>query len=403
MAKTAKKTAKKTPKNASESKIISSIIKKQESVTRKDIADWKAAMQEATRVDNPKQIKLQELYNTITMDALLTSQMGLRIDKTQGADFEITNADGKFDEQATKIIKDLGVYDSLSEIIIESRFYRNSLVEFAFNETGGVISSLVPRKHIVPDTGMFFGDLSSDKGIDYRAMPDFGKWIIEFSIRDGDLGILNKAVPHVLMKKFAQVCWSELCEIFGIPPRVLKTNTSDKAMLARAENMLRTIGSAAWWIIDTSEDFNFAQTSATNGDVYKNFIQLCNSEISMLVLGAVIGQDTANGNYSKEESNTKLLESIVLADRRYVENSFNNAVLPALSQLGVVRDGLRLVIRRETDVKSLWEMTFQAAQYFEVDHEWVKNTFGIEVTGQRSFGMAETQMRDKKNDLDFFL
>ncbi|WP_446662918.1 phage portal protein family protein, partial [Flavobacterium psychrophilum] len=35
--------------------------------------------------------------------------------------------------------------------------------------------------------------------------------------------MLNKAVSHVLFKRFAQSCWSELCEIYGIPPRVLKT------------------------------------------------------------------------------------------------------------------------------------------------------------------------------------
>lgn len=385
------------------SNMIATVIKKQESVTRKDIADWKSAIQEATRIDNPRQARLQELYSTIMYDALLTSQVGLRIDKTQGADFELTNADGKLDEQATKTVKDLGVYDCLSEIIIESRFYRNSLVEFMFDSAGKLVCELIPRKHIVPDIGIFFGDLSKEKGVNYRELPDFGRWIVEFPVRNGDLGILNKAIPHVLMKKFAQSCWSELCEIFGIPPRVLKTNTSDKAMLTRAENMMRAIGSAAWWIIDTTENFEFASPSNANGDVYKNFIQLCNSEISMLVLGAVIGQDTEFGNRSKEESSVKLLDSIVLADRRYVENCFNNVVLPALNQIGIVNEGLRLVIRKETNTADLWKMTFEAAQYFDIDHEWVKNTFGIEVTGQRAFGMAEQQMRDKNADLNFFI
>jgi phage gp29-like protein len=403
MAATAKKTIE-TGKKASDGKIIASVIKKQESITRKDIADWKAAIQEATRVDNPRQVKLQEMYNTIMIDARLTAQAGLRIDKTQGADFEITDADGKFDEQATKTIKDLELYDSLSEIIIESRFYRNSVMEFMFDSNGKLTCELVPRKHIVPDSGVFLADLSKDNGVNYRELPDFGKWIVEFGIRSGDLGILNKAVPHVLMKKFAQTCWSELCEIFGIPPRVLKTNTGDKAALTRAENMMRTIGSAAWWIIDTDEDFNFATTpSNTSGDVYKNFIQLCNQEISMLILGVIIGQDTEFGNRSKEESSVQLLDSIVLADRRYVTNNFNNIVLPALAQLGIIKDGLRLVIRKETDIKSLWDMTYQAAQYFDVDAEWVKSTFGIEVTGPRKYGAGESQMRDKSTDLDFFL
>ncbi|MDR3226592.1 MAG: DUF935 family protein [Prevotellaceae bacterium] len=383
------------------SDLISYVIKKQESITRKDIADWKKAIQEATRAENPKQIRLQELYNTIMYDALLTSQIGLRIDKTQGADFEITNADGKLDEQSTKLIKDLGLYDSLSEIIIESRFFRNSVVEFAYDSSGLLLTSLIPRKHIVPDTGQFFGDLGDDKGIYYRELPDFGKWIVEFPIRPDDLGILNKAIPHILMKKFAQACWSELCEIYGIPPRVLKTNTTDKGMLQRAENMMRTIGSAAWWIIDTEENFEFANPTNTNGDVYKNFIQLCNNEISMLIVGAVLGQDTVNGNRSKEEVSEKLLESVVLADRRFVENCFNKIVMPALCNMGILKDGLRLAIRRETDIQDMWKMTYEAAQFFDVDVEWIKNTFGIAVTGLRTFGV-QTEMRDKDN-LDFFV
>jgi hypothetical protein len=77
--------------------------------------------------------------------------------------------------------------------------------------------------------------------------------------------------------------------------------------------------------------------------------------------------------------------------------------LPALSQIGIVREGLRLVVRRETNIQELWKMTFEAAQYFDIDHEWVKSTFGVEVTGQRTFGMPATQMRDKNTDLDFFL
>jgi hypothetical protein len=395
-------TGKKPAKKTGGSNVIASVIKKQESVTRKDIADWKAAIREATRVDNPRQVRLQELYTAIMYDALLTSQVGLRIDKTQGADFELTGADGKLDEQATKTVKDLGVYDSLSEIIIESRFYRNSLVEFIFDGEGKLTCELIPRKHIVPDIGVFFGDLSKEKGVSYRELPDFGRWIVEFPVRGGDLGIFNKAVPHVLMKKFAQSCWSELCEIFGIPPRVLKTDTTNREMLARAEQIMRAIGSAAWWIIDTMENFEFANPLNSNGDVYRNFIQLCNSEISMLVLGAVIGQDTEFGNRSKEESSAKLLDSIVFADRRYVENCFNNIVLPALNQIGLVKDGLRLVIRKETDTESLWKMTFEAAQYFDVDPEWVKSTFGIEVTGQRAFGIVERQMHDK-SELNFFI
>jgi phage gp29-like protein len=283
-------------------------------------------------------------------------------------------------------IRDNFIYDSLSEIIIESRLYGCSVVEFSYNAVGRLVSDLIPRKHIAPSDGVFYADVSDDKGVRYRELPDFGKWIIEFNYnRPGDYGLLNKAVPHVIMKSFAQMCWSELCEIFGIPPRVLKTDTSNREQLDRAEKMMKTIGAAAFFIIDTEEEFTFAPNmTTTNGDVYKNLIQLCNDEISMLVTGAILGQDTVNGNRSKEESSTTLADRVVLADQRNIEIQFNHVVLPALSALGAVREGLRLSIRKETDLQQLWDMTFQAATHFNIKPEWVKETFGIEVTGEKT-------------------
>jgi len=97
-------------------------------------------------------------------------------------------------------------------------------------------------------------------------MPEYGAWILEFG-QPGELGLLNNCVPHVLMKRFAQSCWSELCEIYDIPPRVMKTNTHDRGMVTRAEKMMKDMGSAAWFIIDGSEEFEFAQGVSTNGDV----------------------------------------------------------------------------------------------------------------------------------------
>lgn len=131
------------------------------------------------------------------------------------------------------------------------------------------MADLVPRENVSPEVGKFYPDAEGSETVDYRLLPEFGRWLVEIYPRKCDLGLLNKAVPYVLIKKFALSCWSELCEIFGIPPRVMKTNTTDDEMLERAETMMREIGSAAYFIIDTTEDFEFAQGVATNGDVYK--------------------------------------------------------------------------------------------------------------------------------------
>ncbi|MFR4236758.1 MAG: DUF935 family protein [Alistipes onderdonkii] len=229
----------------------------------------------------PKQVLLQHLFEEVMLDALMTSQISvLRVGKSQGAEFEL-KSNGKKDDAETQKFKDSGLYEDLVELIIEAQFFNHSVVEF--NYDGDDLSAeLIPRANISPEVGKFYPDTQDSTMIDYRDLPEFRKWIVEVYPRKRDLGLLNKAVPYVLIKKFALSCWSELCEIFGIPPRVMKTNTTDDEMLERADTMMKEIGSAAYFIIDTTEDFEFAQGVATNGDVYKNLISTCDQRLSLL-------------------------------------------------------------------------------------------------------------------------
>ena len=358
------------------------VIRRQEAIVRRDIASWRTARQEATRAGNPKQHLLQVLYDEVMLDAKMTSQIGLRISKSQAADWFLKKGD-KNDEEAMNLLKDTGLYDKLAKYIVESRFYNQSLVQFTFDKEGNPDIELVPRANVSPATGIFYPDVTANIGESYRERPDFGKWILEFCPDKLDLGLLNKATPYVLMKKFALSCWSELCEIYGIPPRVLKTDTQDQQMLDRAEAMMQEIGSAAYFIIDTEEEFEFAQASTTNGDVYKNFIATCDEQISLLNLGAVLGQDTEHGNRSKEESSTDLMEIVVEADKRMISYYINKVAIPAMESLDIIPAGLHFEFAKATDTEKLWKMVFQASAYYEFDIEWLKQTFGMEITGKR--------------------
>ncbi len=367
-----------------EARIIHRVIKRQETLTRKDIADWKRALQQAKSTYEPKQVLLQQLFSEVMNDTLMTSQVSvLRIGKSQGAEFELKR-NGKTDKEQTQRLKDSGLYEDLVEFIIEAQFYNHSLVEFDYDAAGLLVADLVPRPNVSPEVGKFYPDTQGMASIDYREMPEFGKWLVEVYPRKRDLGLLNKAVPYVLIKKFALSCWSELCEIFGIPPRVMKTNTTDGEMLERAEQMMKEIGSAAYFIIDTTEDFEFAQGVSTNGDVYKNLISTCDQQLSLLNLAAVLGQDTVNGNRSKEESSSKLMEAVVKADKRLIETTFNRRLLPALAAIGFLKPGLRLEVTKEIDRERLWKMVYEACQYFDIDPEWVRDTFGIAVLGKKA-------------------
>ena len=356
--------------------LIDRIIKRNTSIVRRDFSDWKLAQLSAQSVSNPRQVLLQTLYSDVMQDALMSSQIDtLRIGKSKAADFDLVDSQGNTDEQATEQFKASGLYEQFAGHIVESLFYGFTVAEI----TGGKVRT-VPRSYIEPTEGVFYPDQYGHSGISYRKLREYGRTILEFYPKEGALGYINKAVPYVLIKKFALSCWSEFCEIFGMPPRILKTNTQDSEMLTRAESMMREIGSAAYAIIDTTEDINFGQSVSTDGTIYEKLISKCDGQISLINLAAVLGQDTVNGNYSKEESSAKLLDDVVASDKKLIESYFNTLILPALAHNGMVKDGLRLRISKSKDIEALWNKTVQAMPYFNIEPKWIKDTFGIEVT-----------------------
>ena len=79
-----------------------------------------------------------------------------------------------------------------------------------------------------------------------------------------------------------------------------------------------------------------------------------------------------------------LLEEIRYKLRVALRSRYSLAEI--LYRLGILPDGLRFSFNSEEDTKELWNRTAQAMQYYEIDPAWIKDKFGIEVTGKRSNG-----------------
>jgi hypothetical protein len=356
---------------------------KSTSKIKNDIRSWERAYNNANAEDS-KNFDLQLLFEDVRLDSLLNSQIENRINRCLGADFSLVNNKGEVDQQQTDLLRKMTTFRKITREILNSNYYGYSLVELQLvkmsDNTFNVHISSIPRTNVVPQTGKFYPDYSEDKFILYRTMDEYGTYILEFEGNDR-FGLLNKAIPHILMKRFAQSCWSELCEIYGIPPRVMKTNTQDPVMLERAEAMMRDTGAAAWYIIDEHEKFEWATGVDTNGDVYKNLITLCSNETSMLISGAIIGQDTVNGSNSKEKASQDILSDLVKADKVYVEECWNNQIIPALIKLGILKKDVIFRFDAVEDLGELWTRTKDTFPFMNVNPEFVKTKFGIDVLG----------------------
>lgn len=360
---------------------VPTIAPKTISRTRQDIKNWNDALNMANNVDQAKRFPLYNLYDNIMVDLHLQSQINNRMLKSLSQPFIMKDLSGKVNQDLTDLLQNKKWIYQVNKAILETLFYGHSLGEFDY-QLGELVFNLIPRQNIDPVKGFLYYDYADDKKIVYKEQKEYGSWLLEFGNKN-DYGLLNGCVPHVLFKRFAQSCYSELCEIYGIPPRVLKTNTQDRTMVTRGEKMLKDMGSAAWFIIDENESFEFAQGVSTNGDVYKGLLAVCNNEMSMGISGAVVGQDTKNGSNSKEKTSIGILQDLVDSDLGLIEQAWNSTIIPALKILGIITGDAIYAYPQAVDLDKLWKMTTDAAQFLEVDPVWVNDTFGVKVLGAK--------------------
>lgn len=388
--------AKKTAVSKAGDGFVSQIVAATISRVRQDVTTWNAALTMARKAENPKRHLLHNLYDEIEMDALLTSQVQNRFLKSLASAFMITDKAGKLNEEATAKLQNKIFVDEINKAILARRTRAHSLGEFSWIERTISQATAEPelkftifkRQNIEPRDGRFYPDYREDKFIEYRTLKEYGTWIIEFG--NDDLGLLNSAVPHVLFKRFAQSCWSELCEIAGIPPRVLKTDTQNPAMMRRAERMMKDMGAAAWMIINDNESFEWAEATKTDGTVYNNLMTFCNNELSLLISGSVKGQDTKNGSRSKEDSMQETLQTLVDSDLSLLEQDWNATVIPALINIGYLSGDLVFKFPKAEDLEQLWTMVKDSMQSYEYDVNWLNDTFGLKIIKAKEAQPAQT-------------
>ncbi|PIF44911.1 uncharacterized protein DUF935 [Chryseobacterium sp. 52] len=368
--------------------LANSVIPKSISQVRSDVKTWKSAVASFKNADNPKSFPFYNLLADILDDPHLSSQIGNRKRKTLGSTFVIKKASGEVYQEVTDEAERSIWMDEIVGRVLDFNYEGMRLVEFdrkPENDKEGTlikepIVTLLPPQNVLPVQGVFLKDYTDDKGIKYREESQFGTWLLELG-KPGDLGIVNKLIAKVLFMRFAESCWSELCEIYGIPPRVMKTNTADPASLRRAQTMMKEMGAAAWFIIDETENFEWAKGVDTNGDVYNNLINLCKDSISLLICGAVIGQDTKFGSKGKEDSSQDVLADLVNADKKVVEQYMNTKIIPALFAIGVLpEEGLIFEYEKSEDLGELFTRAIELMKAGKkVPDEWINEKFGIPV------------------------
>jgi len=365
-------------------KVLDTIIRTSTARARRQVADWQQGLRAAENVETPKRSQLYNIYNDILIDAHLSAELGKRKNSLLESDFDLFDEDGAPNPEATSEINKAW-FTKLLSYAWDARSWGHSLIEITKLDDQGRIADveIVNRWHVVPEKGLVVKNVGDESGINFRIDPKYSSWLFEVGDKY-DLGLLNKCVPHVLYKRFAQGAWSEFTELYGIPPRYVKTDARDNTHLNRLETMLRDMGTSSYGIFDKEEEFEFMDVPTSDGSLFKNLMNASANEVSILINGSVIGGESDGGSRAKEQVGLDVSEKIWKGDKSWMERIINEHWIPKLIELGYPLTGLHFEFNREKNLQEEWKIVDGVLRHYTVDPKYIINTFGIPVIEQKS-------------------
>jgi phage gp29-like protein len=335
--------------NANERQRIKSMLielaVKTQNLTKKDIGTWRKAWQMAINAENPRRVRLYEVYTDVDADMHLTGAISQRKNMVLKKAFRLVDASGKEVRQATELLETEWFKDFMNHAL-DSQFWGHSLIQF-----GDIITlggkrmfeqlSLVPRQHVVPELGIILRNTDDDliKGISYRNS-NLANWCIEAG-KPNNLGLLLKCAPHALSKKNMMAFWDGFGELFGMPMRIGKTISRDPNEISKIEQMLGDMGAAAWGLFPEGTEIDIKESSRGDAfNVYDQRIIRCNSEMSKGILNQTMTIDDG-ASLSQSQVHMQIFQNIIEADADMLRDLINNRLLPFMLMHGFQVQGLR--------------------------------------------------------------
>lgn len=353
-----------------------------------DMKDWEVAVNMATNIHRPDRSKLLDLYDSLLMDSHLASVMESRVLRVVRSRWRLVGADGKPRADLHPLLEHAWFEDFL-RYAAESPFRGHTLIELGELEAPGRLRQVnrIDARNVLPWTGHVVRRQGEEQGYLFREQP-LAAYLVEVG-RASDLGLLHQVAPVVVIKKFAAGSWSAYVDTYGVPPRWVKSSTTDKARIKQLQEVMRLMISTNYAVVHGDEEIQVMQTPT--GDPHKVFDELIsrmNSEISKRVLGQDGTSDNkdASGTYGSLRVLQGVAEDRHQADKSLVRHVVQNELLPRLVKLGYTQlQGVRFEWDELRDLSptELVDAVAKLGAHFEVDPEHVAERTGIKIIGIR--------------------
>ena len=371
-------------------KITAQLLQQTDTLTKKDINDWRNAHQMAIDYESPNRLRLYDLYADCVLDAHLSGCIAQRKGKVLQKDFRLVTPDAKENVHATELLQQEWFADFLG-YLLDSIYWGHSLIQLGevVRDDGGTLRydtvQLVPRKHVVPEYGRVTINPGDDwrSGIPYRE-GDFANWCVEVG-KPRDLGLLLKCAPSYISKKNMLSFWDMFGEIFGQPMRIATTSSPDARERARVENALENMGAAFWGLFPEGTNIEIKESS--RGDAYNVFdrrVDRCNSELSKVILNQTMTIDSG-ASLSQSEVHLQIFERTTESDAIMAAHIINGRLLPLMAAHGFPVQGLRFLWNNSTSYTPAEQREIERLllEYYEIPSEYFTDKYGVAIDKPR--------------------
>lgn len=374
--------------------IIMQVAKAYKDRSRKEIQSWRMSLTAIEHIETPRYTRYFDLQDDLVTDGTYKTQVLLRKSATLSVDFQIRNRKtGEINELGTELFQQKWFYKYLNTLL-DSIILGTRIVEFLEFNGHNIKFAVVPPRNTVPSQKRIYPDLGKDKNFIQYDDPIYKPWVIELN-PDNPLGIINDIIPNLIWKRNVAQSWAEFCEKFGMPLISATTNNNNTDHIDKVEKQLLALAEASVGVFPEGTTIKFDEANRTDAfNVYSQFIKHNSDEIAGVLVGSnTLGQNAAN------RSNTEVHErsldyKISQADRRDGTFNVNDDLIPLLKLQGynyLSDDDVFEWIesKEEIDLNQYWTIVQGLMQSYEVEQDWLSETFNIPIVGLKKLSQSE--------------
>lgn len=337
--------------------------------------------------------KLVDLYDACyDQDAHLMSTMETLYSKILGKRYALGTVDekGKFhkDIEQTKKIRGT-VFVDLNKEIVKAKAYGYTAIEILpdINPTTGKLCHIksIERRNILPLQRRIVqrqGEYSPGWNFDDDTMKPY-YFLIED--RTHPLGFYSATTPIVLAKKFTHANHVGFSHTYGQPIIHGKTPSDIQGDRDRLANNIASAATNKVIVTGMEDEIDIKNFASTNSEkIFTSIKEEADRDISNLILGSESMAGAAQSYVGAATADENILRERVGVYREFVENIWNEEIIPRLVAFGYIPAGLVFQYQEKIDMsaKDLIRLVEVLSGKFKMDPEVIEDIIGVPVGEQ---------------------